>query len=72
MRHTIPAIYENGVFRPLKHLPDLRDQDQVDLLVMKENHPLSDCIGILADDDAAEMKLVIEREFEQVNPDDWK
>jgi predicted DNA-binding antitoxin AbrB/MazE fold protein len=72
MKTAIAAIYENGVFRPLQPLPDLRDRDQVHIIIEKQHSPLADCIGVLPDDAAAEMRLVIEREFEKVDADEWK
>ncbi len=38
MTETIPAIYENGVFRPLQPL-ELQEHEQVYLLVIPENPP---------------------------------
>jgi hypothetical protein len=32
----------------------------------------ADCIGILPDEDAADMRRIIQGEFEQVYPDEWR
>ena len=75
---TIPAIYENGVFRPKEQvtLPPgaeveviIRDQrDPVEIL--RERYPLS--FGAISDEDAEEMMRIIEEECERIDPDDWK
>jgi predicted DNA-binding antitoxin AbrB/MazE fold protein len=72
MKTTIAAIYENGVFRPPREMHDLQDKEEVNIIIMKENHSLADCIGILSDEAAEEMRVVIEREFKKVDPDEWK
>jgi hypothetical protein len=52
----------------------LADRAQVTLTLDtgRTRRPLDDWVGGLSDQDAAEMRRVIEEEFEQVNPDDWK
>lgn len=34
--------------------------------------PLADCVGILPDANAEEMRSAIERELEGVDPNEWK
>jgi predicted DNA-binding antitoxin AbrB/MazE fold protein len=74
MRETIDAIYENGLLRPLKPVSWLSDKRKVKITILDENHahPLEECIGILPDEDAREMKRIISEQFERVNPDEWK
>jgi predicted DNA-binding antitoxin AbrB/MazE fold protein len=71
---TIQAIYANGVLRPLAPVDFLDENHQVTLTVTVPEHrrPLEGWVGGLSDADAGEMRRVIEAEFEQVNPDDWK
>jgi predicted DNA-binding antitoxin AbrB/MazE fold protein len=71
---TIKAIYENGVLKPIEPIEGLADRAQVTLTLDtgRTRRPLDDWVGGLSDQDAAEMRRVIEEEFEQVNPDDWK
>ena len=79
MTWSIPAIFENGILRPLRPLLGVPDKAQVDLIVnTRENgHAVVGeqnwraCIGIIARDDAAEMSRVIEDEFEKVDERDW-
>jgi len=75
MTRTIDAIYEDGILRPLQALEGLPDHAQVRVTVegvTKPRHPLADCIGILPDDDAAELLEIMEREFEQVDSREWR
>lgn len=75
MTRTIEALYENGVLRPLEPLEGVAEHSRVKLIVeLKERslHPLSDCIGILPDEDAQEMLRIIEDEFERVDADEWR
>lgn len=62
---TIEAIYERGVLRPLRPL-ELPEHTRVRLTVEPTpTHPLTDCLGIMPDEDAAEMRRIIEQEFER-------
>jgi predicted DNA-binding antitoxin AbrB/MazE fold protein len=74
MVKTVEAIYENGVLHPLQSLVGITEHCKVKVTVEVETppHPLADCIGILPDEDAAEMLRVIEDEFEKVNPSEWQ
>ena len=74
MGRTIKAIYEGGVLRPLEVIEGIAEHAQVNLTVEaieQSGNGLADCIGILPDDDAAEIRQIVESEFEQVNLSDW-
>jgi predicted DNA-binding antitoxin AbrB/MazE fold protein len=72
---SIPAIFQDGVFRPKERvelspgaeveviLPDERDPVEI----MAERFPLS--FGAITDEDAEGMKRAIEEEFERIDPD---
>jgi len=71
---TIKAIYEGGVLRPLEAIEGIAEHAQVNLTVEaieQGGNGLADCIGILPDEDAAEIRQIVESEFEQVNLSDW-
>ena len=75
MTQKVDAIYENGVLRPLSRLDGIAERSKVRLTVESEpdeSHPISDCIGIMPDEDAAELSRIIEAEFEKVNPSEWR
>ena len=65
MRKTFEAIYENGVLRPLKPLPWLIESRSVRITIDTEDRPrcMADCVGILPDEDAKEMRMIIAQEF---------
>ncbi|MCK4659422.1 MAG: antitoxin family protein [Phycisphaerae bacterium] len=74
MGRTINAIYEAGVLRPLQSLDGIAEHAQVRLTIENvepAGNSLMDCIGILPDEDAEEIRRVVESEFEQVNPNEW-
>ena len=70
MKKTLQAVYENGVFRPLRRPEGIAERRQVTLTVTDEEKPssLADCSGRIAVDDAEEMRQIVEREFERVDP----
>lgn len=75
MAQTIEAIYEDGVLRPLKPLKSLKEHSKVKVTIEAEEkakHPLAGCIGILPDEDAAEMRQIIDQEFEKVDLREWQ
>lgn len=74
VRQTLDAIYENGVLRPLTPLQGVPEHGAVRITVSVDEpaNPLTACVGILPDADAAEMRNAIEREFERVDPNEWK
>ena len=71
---TIEAVYENGVLRPLRPLQGIAENDRVTVTVTTTGGAgsLQACVGTLPDADAREMRAIIESEFEQVEPDDWR
>jgi predicted DNA-binding antitoxin AbrB/MazE fold protein len=71
---TLQAIYENGVLKPVEPIVGLPDHAEVTITVdtSTPSRPLDDWRGGLSDEDAAEMRKIIDEEFGQVNPDDWK
>ena len=74
MTQTINAVYEGGVLRPLQSLEGIAEHAQVKLTVESVDaagNGLADCIGILPDEDAAELRQIVETEFEQVNLHEW-
>lgn len=75
MTQTIEAIYEDGVLKPVQPLQGLVEHVRVKITVEEKepsSHPLVDCFGILPDEDALEMKRIIEDEFEKVDPREWE
>ncbi|MCS6831819.1 MAG: antitoxin family protein [Armatimonadota bacterium] len=75
MTQTVDAIYENGVLRPVQPLSGIRERSRVRVTIEvrdSSTHPLADCVGILPDGEAQEMRQIIEEEFEKVNPDEWQ
>ncbi len=73
MRKTVEAIYEDGVLRPIEPLEGLTERCKVKVTVeTMEPHPLSECIGILPDEDAEEMRRIVEQEFERVDLSEWQ
>jgi predicted DNA-binding antitoxin AbrB/MazE fold protein len=71
---TIEAIFEKGVFRPLHPLRDIAEHDRVSVTITysSPNVALSALFGTLPDEDAREMLQIVEREFEQIDANDWK
>jgi predicted DNA-binding antitoxin AbrB/MazE fold protein len=74
MKETLRAVFENGVFRPLKPPTGVSEHREVTLTVTVEDAPssLADFGGRVSADDAREMREVIEREFERVDSREWK
>ncbi len=74
MKETLRAVFENGVFRPLKRPKGVSEHREVTLTVTVEDAPssLADFAGRVSADDAREMREVIEREFERVDAGEWK
>ncbi len=74
MMQKINAVYEGGVLRPLQSLDGIAEHARVRLTVESvepAGNALADCIGTLPDEDAVEMRRIIESEFEQVNLREW-
>jgi hypothetical protein len=74
VQQTARAILENGALRLLSPLSGIPEGRPLRIIVNVENptHPLADCFGVLSDEDAREMRVAIDSEFEKVNPDEWK
>ena len=73
MTKTLDAIFENGVLRPVEPLEGIAEKSRVRVRVETgPAHRLAGVIGILGDEDAAEMRRVIAEEFESVDPRDWQ
>jgi len=74
MTKTVEAVYENGVFRPLKRPEGIAEHRQVTLTVTAEEQTssLADLAGRISPDDAEEMRRIVEHEFELVNPREWQ
>ncbi|UBF25827.1 antitoxin family protein [Kovacikia minuta CCNUW1] len=71
---TIEAIYEDGVLRPLQVLAGLAEHSKVRLTIEDEKsspHPLSKFAGILSDEEAREMQVMISEEFGKIDPNGW-
>jgi predicted DNA-binding antitoxin AbrB/MazE fold protein len=74
MKETLEAVYENGVFRPLKSPTGLGPHSRVTLTVTAEE-PVSSLAGSanrISSEDAREMREIVDREFEHVDPREWK
>jgi predicted DNA-binding antitoxin AbrB/MazE fold protein len=73
MSETIPAVFENGVFRPLRRPKGLVEHHHVTLTVDVEAQvsALADVSGSLSPEDAQELREIIDREFERVDPKEW-
>ena len=74
MRETLRAVFENGVFRPLKRPQGVSEHREVTLTVTMDEAPssLADFDGRVSAADALEMREIIEREFERVDAGEWK
>lgn len=74
MKKTLEAVYENGVFRPLKRPEGIAEHRYVTLTVTAKDRPssLADLAGRISADDAEEMRAIVEREFERIDPREWR
>jgi predicted DNA-binding antitoxin AbrB/MazE fold protein len=74
MKETLDAVYEDGVFKPLSVPCGIREHGRVTLTVTPATAPgsLADIHGLIPSDDADEMLEIVEREFESVDPREWK
>lgn len=74
MKETLKAVFENGVFRPLRRPKGLAERCEVTLTVTVEEgaSSLADFAGRISSDDAQQMREVIEREFERVDSREWQ
>ena len=75
MTQKIEAIYEGGVLRPLTKIDGVTECARVTVTVeFDPDGPKSilECVGILPDEDAADMRAAIEESFERIDPRDWQ
>jgi predicted DNA-binding antitoxin AbrB/MazE fold protein len=74
MTKTLEAVYENGVFRPLKRPDGIAEHGRVTLTVTTDEKPfsLADLAGRISADDAEDMRTIVEREFERVDLSEWR
>ena len=75
VKETLEAVYENGVFRPLRRPEGIAEHRQVTLTVtVGQEAPasLADFAGRISLDDARDMRKIIEQEFERVDPREWQ
>ena len=74
MTKNIEAIYANGVLKPVQPIDGLEENRRVRLTITADDRPspFADWVGGISNEDAAQMRSVIEEEFEQVEPDEWK
>jgi hypothetical protein len=74
MKDTLWAVFENGVFRPLRRPKGVAEHREVTLTVTVDDHPssLADFRGRISPEDAQEMRDIIHREFERVDPGEWQ
>lgn len=70
MSQTIPAVFEDAVFRPLRRHTGLAEHHHVTLTVdVEEQVPaLAEVSGSLSTEDVEELREMIDREFERVDP----
>lgn len=74
MTQRFDAVYERGVLRPLQPLEGVTDLTELTLSVEIARAPLDDwkqCLGTLPDEDAAEMRAIVEAEFTGIDADGW-
>ena len=73
MTETLKAVFENGVFRPLRRPRGLTEGQEVTLTVAVAEGPssLANFSGRISSEDAQEMRELIERKFERVDPGEW-
>ena len=74
LENVVEAVYEDGVLKPVEPLTGLAEHCRVQVTVRleKPRHPLADCLGTMPDEDAEEIRRVVEEEFERVDLDEWK
>jgi predicted DNA-binding antitoxin AbrB/MazE fold protein len=75
MSRRITLVYEDGVFKPVEPVTDIPEHGRVEAILgspFPPGHPFEGWVGGLSDEDAAEMIRVIDEEFEQIDPNDWK
>lgn len=74
---TIKAVYEKGVFRPLRPVRGMPEHQPVRIIpeTKKDTGPrladLQQFIGCLSHEEAEEMIRIIDEEFGKVDPREW-
>lgn len=75
---VVEAVFERGVFRPMSPVA-LAEGAHVEILVPGPAESAGDgtlatcsAVGTLPHEDAEEILRIVESEFEQVNPDEWR
>ena len=67
MTRRINAIYEGGVLRPLEALDGLDEHTQVRVTIETtdtSDDGIAGCVGTLPDEDAEELRQIVERKLE--------
>jgi len=74
MSKTVEAVYEDGVFRPIERPEGIVEHGRVFLTVTVASTPSScqDFGERISADDAADMRKIVEQEFEGVDLRDWQ
>jgi predicted DNA-binding antitoxin AbrB/MazE fold protein len=72
MKETLEAVWEDGVFKPLRAPSGIREHGRVTLTVTNviASGSLADIHGVMPSEDADEMRKIVEREFESVDSRD--
>ena len=80
----IAAIYENGVFRPetpvelppgtpvVVNVVSISEELSDDEIVARMKARFPEITGCMSDEQAQELRAIIEDAYGQVNPDDWR
>ena len=66
MVRKVEAVYENGVLRPLRSLEGIAEHAQVRLTIESTDpaeNGFGDCVGIMPDEDAEDMRRIVDSEF---------
>ncbi len=76
MTHTLEAVLEGGVLRPLTPVKGLPEGIPLRVTVEpivnpNDDHPLLRFAGVLSDDEANEVNRIVADEFERVEPHGW-
>jgi predicted DNA-binding antitoxin AbrB/MazE fold protein len=73
MVQSLEATYENGVLKPRRPIEGLSEHEIVAVTIQRiSRRPFDGWEGGISNEDATVMRRVIDEEFEQVDPDDWK
>ena len=70
--HIIEAVLKTEDDAVLQAIEAIVSNDMVTGTVGGSKSRFSDLIGTLTAEEAEAMKQIIEENFEQINPDDWK